>query len=280
MDKKKYIQEYGPVIAPASSNKYSKAGEKNGDWINRAKENGQDLTEYWKKVSASVSQSIMNSPAERERRSKLLGSLNRTDAFRNKSSETAKKTSRRKDIIQKRSEQLKRWRDNNPEHFKICIKKMHTFKSKPELELFEIIRGLFPSLNFSNNKFIYSSEYFKITKFASKQVDIISGCESIAIEFDGKHHFKAWDVRITEDARKKDIEYCNYALDEQKTLIRVSYDKYSYRTKPGFSRKIIQKIKELIENPTPGVHFVGNSWNGEEYTHIISKKDITKVYGV
>lgn len=280
LDKKEYVKKYGPVIAPESSSKYSKAGEKNGDWINRAKENGQDLTEYWQKVSKSVSESIMNSPEERVRRAGVLAALNKTQKFRDKASETAKKTSLRKEILDKRSAQLKRWRDNNPDLFKISIKKMHTYKSKPEKELFEIVKKLFPSLNFLNNQFLYNKEYFKMTKFNSKQLDIVSGSGLVAIEFDGKLHFKAWDIRITEDSRKKDIEYSNYIIDNQKTLIRISYDKYSYKKGVGFSAKVIKKISDIIDNPTPGVHFVGNSWNGQDYTHITSKEGILKIYGV
>ena len=113
MDKKEYIQKYGPVLSQASKSKYSEVNKINGNWIERAKENGEDLSEYFEKMSKGVSKAIMGSPKERERRAKLLGNLNRTDAFRNRSSETAKKTSARKDIIENRSANLKRWRDNN-----------------------------------------------------------------------------------------------------------------------------------------------------------------------
>jgi membrane-associated HD superfamily phosphohydrolase len=58
----------------------------------------------------------MNSPEERQRRSKLLGSLNKTAKFRKKSSDTAKITSARKDIQERRSFNLKKWRDNNKEY--------------------------------------------------------------------------------------------------------------------------------------------------------------------
>lgn len=281
LDKKEYVKKYGPVIAPESSSKYSKAGEKNGDWINRAKENGQDLTEYWQKVSKSVSESIMNSPEERVRRAGVLAALNKTQKFRDKASETAKKTSLRKEILEKRSAQLKRWRDNNKQEFYVkCTSNMHKYKSVPEKLLYNFVSSSFSNLNFLNNKFIKDSVYFSFNKTRNKQVDIISSCKSIAIEFDGFLHFKEiWPDSLLK-IKEKDSLFSQYCIDKKITLIRVSHDTYSYKAGRGFCQSTIQKISDLIDNPAPGVHFVGNSWNGQDYTHITSKEDILKIYGV
>jgi hypothetical protein len=280
IDKKEYIKIHGPVLASASREKYSKAYEENGSWIIKAKERGEDLTEYWKKVSDGVRAAIMNSPEERKRRSNLLGSLNKTDAFRKKASDTAKITSARKDIQQNRSIVLSAWRDKNPEDFyNKCVKMMHSYKSKPEQELFKILLSMFPSLCFKNNQFLHNKKYFVLTKSNRKQIDIISESKSIMVEYDGKYHFDAWDKDITELARKKDIILSNYSIDKKLTLIRVSLDTYSYRVGKGFSQPALDKIKELIDNPTPGVHFIGKSWNGQDYTHITSKEEILKIYG-
>jgi len=280
IDKKEYIKNYGPVLASASREKYSKAAEENGDWISKAKERGEDLTEYWKKVSDGVRSAIINSPAERERRSNLLGSLNKTDAFRKKASDTAKITSARKDIQQDRATRLKIWRDNNKQEFYAkCTSNMHKYKSRPEKSLYNFVSSSFPSLNFLNNKFIKDSAFLALNKTGNKQVDIISDCKSIVIEFDGFLHFKeVWPGSLVK-IKEKDIILSNYSIDKKLTLIRVSLDTYSYRVGKGFSQPALDKIKELIDNPTSGVHFVGKSWNGQAYTHITSKEEIIKIYG-
>ena len=59
----------------------------------------------------------MKSDSAREARRQNLSRLNKTQGFRERSSDTAKKTSSRKDIKDKRSEQLATWRENNPEEF-------------------------------------------------------------------------------------------------------------------------------------------------------------------
>ncbi len=280
IDKKEYMKNYGPVLASASREKYSKAAEENGDWISKAKERGEDLTEYWKKVSDGVRSAIINSPAERERRSNLLGSLNKTDAFRKKASDTAKITSARKDIQQDRATRLKIWRDNNKQEFYAkCTSNMHKYKSRPEKSLYNFVSSSFPSLNFLNNKFIKDSAFLALNKTGNKQVDIISESKKIVLEFDGFLHFKeVWSGSL-EKIKKKDSSFCKYCLDKSLMLIRVSLDTYSYRVGKGFSQPALDKIKELIDNPTPGVHFVGKSWNGQDYTHITSKEEILKIYG-
>ena len=98
----------------------------NGDWISRAKERGEDLTEYFEKLSCKISEGIMKSDSAREARRQNLSRLNKTQEFRERSSETAKKTSSRKDIQDKRSKQLAKWRENNPEEFyEKCTSVMH-----------------------------------------------------------------------------------------------------------------------------------------------------------
>lgn len=279
IDKKEYIKIHGPVLASASREKYSKASEENGNWIVKAKERGDDLTEYWQKVSAGVKSAILNSPEERERRSKLLGSLNKTDAFRKKASETAKKTSARKDIQQNRAAQLKRWRDNNrQEHYSRCTANMHKYKSKPEKILCSIVSSQYPDKNFINNKFIKDDSFLCVNKTGNKQVDIISFSVSIAIEFDGILHFKEIWPDSLRKINMKDRLFCNYCIDKNITLIRVSLDTYSYKSGQGFSQSTLDKLKSIIDNPTPGIHFVGKSWNGQDYTHVTSQQEVSNIY--
>lgn len=280
MDKKEYIKAHGPLLAPGSKERYSKAAEQNGSWIAKAQERGEDLTEYWKKVSDGVRKAILNSPEERERRSKLLGSLNKTDAFRKKSSDTAKITSARREIQEKRAIQLKRWREDNRQEFYVkCTANMHKYKSRPEKSLYMILSSYFPDDNFKNNKFIKDNLFLEFSKTGNKQVDIISEPKKIAVEFDGFLHFKEVWPGSLEKIKKKDSLFSRYCLDKNLILIRVSLDSYSYKSGGRFSEQALDKIKELIDNPIPGVHFIGKSWNGLDYTHTTTKEEILKIYG-
>jgi hypothetical protein len=281
LDKKEYVKIHGPLLASASKEKYAKASEYNSNWIERAKERGEDLKEYWKKVSNGVRTAIMNSPEERQRRSKLLGSLNKTAAFRKKSSDTAKITSARKDIQERRSFNLKKWRDNNKQEFYTkCTANMHKYKSKPEKSLYTFISSSFPAMAFSNNVFIKDQRFTIFNKTGNKQVDIISDSKSIIIEFDGFLHFKEiWSGSLAK-IKSKDSLFSQYCIDNKLTLIRVSLDTYSYGAGKGFSQSTLDKVKQIIDNPTIGVHFVGKSWNGNEYTHASSEEEVLKIYGV
>ena len=276
IDKKEYVKIHGPVLASASREKYSKAFEENGSWIIKAKERGEDLTEYWKKVSDGVRSAIMNSPEERERRSKMLGSLNKTDAFRKRASDTAKITSARIDVQQNRSAQLKRWRDNNPKKFAAISAKLISIKrkSKPEMAidrwLIENYKGIF-----KYSQFFYSKTFKTIS--SKKQVDFLSSDKTTIIEVDGPLHFKQLFDQLGK-IREKDIALSIYSIVKQKSLIRISFDCWAQST-GNFSQPTLDKIKELIDNPTPGVHFIGKSWNGQDYTHITSKEEILKIYG-
>src|SRR5690606_14714211 len=136
------INKYnGKMICKNSSVTYSKSSKKNGNWIVKAKERGDDLQWYRDKMSKSVSQSILSNLEERKRRAKVMSDVNRSDVMRKKSSETAKKTSARKDIQKQRAQQLKNWRDNNPEDFyNKCVSKMlNSWNSKPEKLLYNIL---------------------------------------------------------------------------------------------------------------------------------------------
>jgi hypothetical protein len=276
IDKKEYVKIHGPVLASASREKYSKAAEDNGNWITKAKERGEDLTEYWKKVSDGVRSAIINSPEERERRSKMLASLNKTDAFRKRASDTAKITSARIDIQQNRSGQLKRWRDNNPKKFAAISEKLFSVKrkSKPEMAidrwLIENYEGIF-----KYSQFFYSKTFKTVS--SKKQVDFLSSDKIIVIEVDGPLHFKQSFDQFGK-IREKDIALSIYSIVNQKSLIRISFDCWAQST-GNFSQSTLDKTKELIDNPIPGVHFIGKSWNGSDYTHATTKEEILKIYG-
>lgn len=277
LDKKEYVKIHGPLLASASKEKYAKASEYNSNWIERAKERGEDLTEYWKKVSNGVRTAIMNSPEERQRRSKLLGSLNKTAAFRKKSSDTAKITSARKDIQERRSLQLKNWRDNNKQKFVLAASKLFSIKKKTKPEV-AIDKWLIENYDgvFKYSQFFYSKTFNTIS--SKKQVDFLSCDRSIIIEVDGPLHFKESFDQL-QKTREKDIALSRYSIVNKKCLIRISFDCWSQST-GNFSQSTLDKVKQIIDNPTIGVHFVGKSWNGNEYTHASSEEEVLKIYGV
>lgn len=281
IDKKDYIKKHGPVLASGSKERYSQVNKHNSQWISRAKERGEDLTQYWEKVSNGVRDAIMNSPEERKRRSEMLGALNKTDAFRKKSSETAKKTSARRDIQKSRAFALKKWRDTNRDEFHSkCTSNMHKYKSKPEKVLFEFMKESFASLGFENNRFLEDEVFLSVNKTKKKQVDVISSDRKTIIEFDGILHFKeVWPGQL-QVVRTKDILLSKYAIEHDICLIRVSSDTYSYKVGQGFSDELIKKINDIICYKKPGVHFIGTRWNGSFYNHATSSEEVVKIYGV
>jgi hypothetical protein len=66
------------------------------------------------RAGKKISRTILANKSECKRRAKRLANLNRTEAFRKKASETAIKTSARKDIQEKRSLALDKWRKAHP----------------------------------------------------------------------------------------------------------------------------------------------------------------------
>ena len=236
LSKSEYEKKYGPTVCESTKSTYSETSKINGDWIKRAKERGEDLTGYFEKLSNKISEGIMKSDSAREARRQNLSGLNRTQDFRERSSKTAKKTSSRKDIQDKRSKRLARWRENNPEEFyKKCTSVMHkSWQSKPETDLFGVVDQFFPD-TFKRNQILKRTGKFLSTKTNIRQIDIMSLENKIVIEFDGIHHFK--DVFKKKgnlnEVSKKDQELNSVLVEEGWTVIRVSYDEYDYKENNG-----------------------------------------------
>jgi len=261
VSKKEYVSNYGSTMAQKSLSKYSEQNKINGDWISKAKEANKDLSEFKQKVSNSVSASIMSNEAERQRRSELLASLNKTEQFRQRASDTAKKTSQRPDILEKRSKQLSDWRKNKPEEFyQKCTKVMlESWQSKPEKELFCLINEAYPDV-FKKNQQIRRAK-FKTTKSGKRQADIFSIEEKILLEFDGPFHFKPiFGNENFENIKLKDQELNNVLGSEGYTVIRVSDDQYAYNI-GKFKESCIQKIKEIINEKKRGVFLIGDQYD-------------------
>ena len=270
---KDYRNQYGSLICSNSVNNYSSSSKKNGNWIVKAKEEGRDLTEYWEKVSAGVKKSIMSDPLERKRRSELMTKLNNKQQsdpeFQKKVSETAKRTSSRKDILEKRSQRLKKWRDENPDVFyKKCTKKIFaSFQSKPEKKLTTFLKSL-GDFKFKRNGFLRSNEF--TSKSKRRQIDIYDKENKIYVEYDGVHHFDVcFSEEILKSNQQKDSEINQYMINRNWTLIRVSYDQFVYSTKTldkvkrdasYFKPECLEEIKRILAENKPGIYKIGEKY--------------------
>jgi hypothetical protein len=228
-----------------------------------------------------ISKTIMADKDERERRSKALGTLNKTDAFRKKASETAIKTSARKDVQDNRSAALQRWRDENPEafqkimrngrnvlakwvkdhpeeHYEKCVKPLlSNWKSRPEKSLLAFCKCIV-----SDCKSHFLTDDIFTTKTKRRQIDIFSGSKSIIVEFDGPLHFESiFGDEDFESKKRKDAEI--NSLQDRYCIIRVSYDCYFYNIE-NFKNDLLDLIKELLLNPKNGLYLFGSKY-GEDY---------------
>lgn len=262
LSKIEYEKKYGSTVCEITKSTYSETSKINGDWIKRAKEKGEDLSEYFEKLSSKISEGIMKSDSAREARRQNLSRLNRTQDFRERSSKTAKKTSSRKDIQDERSKRLARWRENNPEEFyEKCTSAMHkSWQSKPEMKLFEIVSVRFPNL-FKRNQQLKRKK-FTTTKSNKRQIDIMSLENKIVIEFDGIHHFKSVfkENKNFNNTVKRDQELNSVLVEEGWTVIRVSYDEYEYKENGKFKQETLDKIFDIVTNKKRGLWLFGKSY--------------------
>lgn len=229
------------------------------NYRNKLKKEGktEELKEFNKKVAVNVSETILSNEQERKRRSELLGSLNKTEQFRKKASETAIKTSARKDTQLKRSQQLKKWRDENPEEFyEKCLFQMHKFKSLPEGKLFLICENLIPNLK--RNQYIKRKIFSTLTN--KKQIDCLDIKQKIIIEFDGElHFFKKFEKQNFENTQKHDNEL--NSLCDEFCIIRVGYDQFSYRKSDyGFKKECLDCLEFLIKQNKKGLYKLGEAY--------------------
>lgn len=256
------LKDYdGQIVCESSRKKYEAVAKENGNWIERAKELGEDLSEYKEKMGEAVRESILSNPEERKRRAQVMASVNKTDVMRKKASETAIKTSARKDIQDKRATQLKKWRDENPDEFyeKCASKVINSFKSIPEYMLFDLVKDT-PGYSFKQNQVVKSNLF--ITKSKRKQVDIGDKSRRVYIEYDGALHFKQTNLNQLETVQEKDRLLDEYILKHGWVLIRVSYDQFSYRKSDyGFKKECLDRVFEILNNPESGIYKIGNKYD-------------------
>lgn len=263
LTKEEYEEKYGVVKCESTTKKYSTSGSQNGGWISRKKEQGEDLSGYFAKMGAAVSRSIMSDPKERNRRAQIMGSLNKTSEARERSTITAKKTSTRPEILEQRTIVLREWRKNNFEEFyETCFKAMINSPikvSKPE----KVLRAFLPP-GFSYGYIIKSERLKHINKSCRKQVDFADPNRNIYIEVDGHHHFMVKFNETPETLeliKEKDRILDSLIVERGGTLIRISYDQFSYKNGGYFSEPCLRRLYDILQDPQPGVHRIGEAYN-------------------
>lgn len=245
MSKEEYIAKHGQVIASTSSKNYAK--NENWNWIEREKAKGNDLAEYREKMSKSVSEAIMSDPEERKRRSEMLGELNKRDDFRHRSSETAKVTSARPEIIETRTKRL-----------------VGNFKpTKPEQAIEMFIEQNMSDLYFKRNQQLFNKRFFTVNESHIRQIDFLSKSNQIMIEFDGGFHFKQCNFNDLEKSIAKDKELNTFAPKLGYVLIRVGASCFSY-SKNDLSDDAKEKLLEAVKVQLPQVILIGNEYD-EKY---------------
>lgn len=260
LDKLTYERVYGPLVCDESRRRYSETS--NYDWINRAKAAGDDISAWKEKLSLAISNGIMSSPAAIQARRENLSNLNKTDDYRKRSSDTAKKTSARQDIQQRRACTLKKWREENPEVFySACVARMITsYQSVPEKKLFELVSELYPN-QFKRGQQIRRIGKFTSVKSGTRQIDILDTRNKIVIEFDGPRHFVNLTKKDTlEHIRIKDQELNKVLVDEGFTVIRVSCDTFTYKSGGKFDESCVKLICEAIEKKYRKLILIGEKY--------------------
>jgi hypothetical protein len=272
----------GNVVCEKTNKIYSKSNSETGKnyWASLTDEERIKVNE---KNSQSVRAALKNNPKESERRSKLMTELNATvmksPEVRKKLSDVAKRTSKRPDILEKRSKQLQNWRDNYPDQFlEKCTNKLlqwklenpdkvqeniiefvNSFKSKAEKELKIFLRTL-DNFNFKNNQFISDDSFISKTK--RKQVDFIDYKKNIFIEYDGQFHF---ENKMNPDRlviqRSIDKLFDKYIIDNNLILIRISFDQFRYGSKPHFIQTCLDQLISILNNPSPGIFWIGTAYD-------------------
>lgn len=232
---------------------------------------------YRARNGESVRNAILTSPKEIERRSKLLGELNKTESFRKRASETAIKTSSKKEIQVQRAERLKKWREENPDKFKNeCWSKMIKAdkkwkKTKPELFMIGWLNKKYGDL-FDWGKMLRSKLFMQNGKSDRKQIDFRSKDRNIFIEIDGPFHFdnlsrqqeveSSTIVEAINRTKQRDNILEKIVKDKNKTLIRVGYGTWCNST-GRVDEKVLDKISEIVDSGVRGIFKIGEIY-GED----------------
>lgn len=248
-----------------SRNRYSEVNKSNGDWIKRKNKAGDDLSEYKTKMGNAVRASIMSNLAERQRRSdlatKTIGTWARSDIGRKTSSDAAKLTSARPEIIVARTKQLRDWREREPEKFsELMLKNAGYHPTKPELVTLDFVKSVFPDHEFKRNQRLMSREYFHMTQSQKRQIDIMSQKFKIIIEIDGFVHFRnitTWNqLKVV---KKKDAELNHGGVMLGYTMIRIAEDQWNNKSELNDVCKT--KLVDAINRNDRKLNLIGESYH-------------------
>jgi len=267
LSREAYEAEHGSLTCEAARAAASRVGKVNGDWIERAKAKGEDLSEYRATMGVSVKRTIMANPAERARRSELaqttIVAWAQSEDGRKTSSTTAKLTSARPEIVAQRTENLRAWREREPEKFQAIVTKMIGCRTtKPEKMTLEFLQREFPEHDFKGNQRLMNAQLFQLTKSHKRQIDIMSRTRKLVVEVDGYIHFnnvKQWDQLASVHAKDAELNATLPLMGY--TLVRVSYDQWNANTGElldDCKNKLLSIVRSDLE---PAVHYIGSMYN-------------------
>lgn len=247
MNRETYAQKHPGALVKCQKtfDRYSNQNKENGNWIQRRRDDGDDLMDYRKKMGEAVSSAIMSNTQERERRSKLLGELNKRDDARERSRNTAIKTSARPEIIKQRTKRL--------------IEKAY----KPTLGEQALIVTL-KDLGFVWNRQIHDSMF--INKSQRRQVDFMNHEKRFLIEFDGRQHFvDSWRRSPLEKTHTNDLLLDEWVRQNNCVLVRVGFKQFNYKTKKLSERSESLLLNAINDNLKSGTYFIGDEY--VEFNH-------------
>ena len=251
------------IICQKSIETYRNQNGENGDWIERAKDRGEDISDYCERMGNAVRDSILSNPEDRKRRAGVMAAVNRSEVMRKKASDTAKKTSARRDIQLQRVARIHAWQKANPDKFANIISKLTTiWNSKPESLLYHEMTKR-TQFNFRRHQKLRSEKFLSFYK--QKDIDIGDTAKRVYIEYDGPLHFKQTTMNQLANVQEKDRLLDEHIIEQGWVLIRVGYDQFSYRKSDyGFLADCLAKIDEILNDPKPGVHRIENVYENNK----------------
>jgi len=261
VSKEDYQSKHGRLICENSSRNYGSTG--NYDWIKRARERGEDLTERFAATGPAKSAGILASQKAIEARRKNMSDLNRRPESRLRSSEVAKETSRRPEIIARRTHNLRMWRQQNFEDFyEKCVMPMigaleklngDVRQTAPEKVLQILLSGI-EGYDFKYSQCVKSNQFSSLSK--RKQVDFGDKSRRVYVEFDGVRHFRDFNGTLKK-TREQDEALDRHIIEHGWTLLRISYDQFVGKK---FSETCVKSLFDILSDPKPGVFRIGKEY--------------------
>lgn len=143
---------------------------------------------------------------------------------------------------------------------------VQSYQSHPERCLYELVNNFYPE-RFKRGQQIRRIGKFVSVKSGTRQIDILDSSNKIVIEFDGpRHFFNLSKIDQLTHIREKDAELNRVLVEEGFTVIRVSFDKFSYTHGGKFDNVCVQSLKDAIEQHEPKLTLIGDLYL--EHNHI------------